>query len=88
MRGVAASLARSHSLCATRYWLPLPRGEGWDEGSCSQFGLIAQPVSLPGTGSLSRGERAGMRGVAASLALSHSLVLPGTGSLSRGRGLG
>ena len=30
---------------ATRYWLPLPLGEGWVRGS--QFGLIAQPGALP-----------------------------------------
>ena len=41
------------------YWLPLPRGEGWGEGP-------ARPVRTAGrttvTGSLSHGERAGVRG--------------------------
>ena len=54
---------------------PSPTGRG------SQFGLIAQPDALRVTGSLSRGERAGVRGSQFGL-----IALPGallvTGSLS------
>ena len=53
----------------------------------SHFGLIAQPAALPVTGSLSRGERAGVRGSHFGL-IAQPVALPVTGSLSRGERAG
>ena len=53
---------------------PSPTGRG------SQFGLLAQPGTLPVTGSLSRGERAGVRGRLATGATNATSVGPPSGA--------
>ena len=75
------------------YWLPLPWGEGWGEGS-GQTRCRPSPAqetaASTNTGSLSHGERAGVRGrVAASdRRPRRNRGTPNTGSLSHGERAG
>ena len=57
--GVRGQFSLSHSRAPCGYWLPLPQGEGWGEGPVRPVRTAGRPTV---TGSLSHGERAGVRG--------------------------